>query len=1574
MPKSIFIESRNQTVNFPDDATQEEINAAIAEQLPRNGQDVAFDFGKFQEAGGDPRDFIANISDEDYVRLNNFRADQKLTNSELLGVAGDALGTIVGDAVKGVKAAFTKAGEGVIESAARGVGAGTVDLVTLAHKLVTPNQRIPTLEEFVNIPSSAVTPKMTAMGVGVTLPVSASLSEKSYPTAQDYKALIDQERRTELQSLDLVDASEKLIKGAPVPDVARGASYIDAITLSGLAKSAAKTGMKTLFKKAAATPVATAAKAAPIADAAAAAASTIEGSMPFVAPVIPQGAEAFAAKVGEGARKAGFTGVEFGAKAVKGTADLGKAVIDTANKLGLQNAAVRAGIGAAIGSQEGGQQGGVVGAIVGSALPVVARKGLAAVSGTADFIGAAAKAAKSGPSRTGIFEKMAQAADISPEARKFAEKVLFTQPFVQAAGEGVRQAAARAVVGAPLGAAIGYAADGEQGAAAGLGAGLGVSALGGVLDTSIDSIKSLAGKSTARSQRNAVGDIRSFVNSIPDDIARTGYAEVMDKAINLAGPERAADMLDNLRLAEAMGATVEVVPPSQRKKVFTAFDYKGNNGGIITINPDRMNAGSVAHETFHQLFNVGVKAELQQALRDVYMPKLDADGNVIRPGLFDDTEFAKRATELASRYKDNPVAYSDALDKAAILQNPAGYSPEAIDAAKLYIIDEMSAEYAERFMGRSRPGAFNPDRLPLWHRNLLKQIDDALLNKIADKVYADKNIKSPTAPFTDENGKPVRVPQLDSVLGRAFANKMQRDKGQTAGKIGKTTEIIIPTRPRDLITFASATFGSTRDVLGSDEQGNPRVLTDKERKNLTAADFDAVKTLYQSLPDEGKKGVLVTDSSGQPIDVNAKNAQIRITSQTPSDVFEQFLRVAKERGMGNQQIANMRQLYASMVANDGPTFNTVNNPVYKFNKRTGNMRAEVRPPTRQEVYPLFIHVNSSGGFNVKYLDMSRLKANAQMILNKPEYKGIWNGMDDFMADFKRSMVNLSSENPLPSAELLGNGNTKIGSVKRDLIAEAMNVTLPKRLEYKNQPVIDPLTLLTSSGKERRIGGSTIRDFRIERLTEVSPTNERLKVVEQNAHERIVTRFQPDAFAKEQLPNGEAMTNPDGYRVLKQAGGKLWRSYDEQGKLIGTSKTSEEAMKQAQADYAKKVMKQPSDKVVTIYHGTDTPWTEFDITKSADGTAWFTDNKKMIQSGQVAASGKGVVIERKIDTNKLKLGGWNESDRYSTDELISMGYDGLALPGDGETTYQIFFPDKLINPKAKVTKEEKQATKRFQPVSPEQDAAYLQAVKAGDTEKAQRMVDEETKAAGYDSETLFRGRKESESVPAFGRDGAHFTPDKEYADIYAEGDDGNTISVKARLTKPLRVDNALNESSSFEEFKKHLQMQGVDLNAKANLFEWSNNPKYNKASTINEALNAVESDKSWEDFKESPSNSFTDNLGSAVWPLGFDSIRTYEHGNVDLPVVIIKEANQIKSADPITYDDAGNVIPLSQRFNPESSDIRFQPDPVSTSVLNGQNGSRIVLSPSGKFRVYNATGKLLGIRDTEEAAKKLASKQ
>ena len=97
---------------------------------------------------------------------------------------------------------------------------------------------------------------------------------------------------------------------------------------------------------------------------------------------------------------------------------------------------------------------------------------------------------------------------------------------------------------------------------------------------------------------------------------------------------------------------------------------------------------------------------------------------------------------------------------------------------------------------------------------------------------------------------------------------------------------------------------------------------------------------------------------------------------------------------------------------------------------------------------------------------------------------------------------------------------------------------------------------------------------------------------------------------------------------------------------------------------------------TIYHGTDKIFDNFDVNKSADGTIWFTDNVDKIKGGEVSASGKGVIMERFINEKNLKLAGWEQTDKYSTGELIRQGYDGVRLPDGDEITYQIFYPEKL----------------------------------------------------------------------------------------------------------------------------------------------------------------------------------------------------------------------------------------------------------------------------------------------------------
>ena len=47
-----------------------------------------------------------------------------------------------------------------------------------------------------------------------------------------------------------------------------------------------------------------------------------------------------------------------------------------------------------------------------------------------------------------------------------------------------------------------------------------------------------------------------------------------------------------------------------------------------------------------------------------------------------------------------------------------------------------------------------------------------------------------------------------------------------------------------------------------------------------------------------------------------------------------------------------------------------------------------------------------------------------------------------------------------------------------------------------------------------------------------------------------------------------------------------------------------------------------------------------------------------------------------------------------------------------------------------------------------------------------------------------------------------------------------------------------------------------------------------------------------------------------------------------------KSSQIKQSDPVTYDDNGNVIPLSKRFNPKNNDIRYSDRVLMGSLFSG----------------------------------------
>jgi hypothetical protein len=296
-----------------------------------------------------------------------------------------------------------------------------------------------------------------------------------------------------------------------------------------------------------------------------------------------------------------------------------------------------------------------------------------------------------------------------------------------------------------------------------------------------------------------------------------------------------------------------------------------------------------------------------------------------------------------------------------------------------------------------------------------------------------------------------------------------------------------------------------------------------------------------------------------------------------------------------------------------------------------------------------------------------------------EEKGKWYSNEDY-AKRGGKIVKMSPDEFLSQVRPL-----EIDEASRDNIDDLKNMMQEGRK-------LDPLAIYQDGkedGRHRAIAAKELGiteipviDFRQEKPTEqerivaATYTDPRTGEVREGVNHKAANPNAPDEQTDREsryygfkTDTGRVVDREEAYRIAEESG-QLKEA------------TSEEDRFNADRGVLHSNMVEMGDKLKTIYHGTTEDAVNaiekggFDVSKSADGTIWFTSNKDKIIGGEVAASGKGGIIERQIDESKLKLGSWEESDKYSTDELIQKGYDGLKLDDGDEITYQIFYPEKL----------------------------------------------------------------------------------------------------------------------------------------------------------------------------------------------------------------------------------------------------------------------------------------------------------
>ena len=299
-----------------------------------------------------------------------------------------------------------------------------------------------------------------------------------------------------------------------------------------------------------------------------------------------------------------------------------------------------------------------------------------------------------------------------------------------------------------------------------------------------------------------------------------------------------------------------------------------------------------------------------------------------------------------------------------------------------------------------------------------------------------------------------------------------------------------------------------------------------------------------------------------------------------------------------------------------------------------------------------------------------------------------------------------------------------------------------------------------------------------------------------------------------------------------------------------------------------------------------------------------------------------------------------------DRLKEMGYDGIAAIESGSVTYGAFSPNQI-----------KSATDNngeFNPdnpdirfrtsVTPAQDAEYMSAVEAGDMEKAQQMVETAAEMAGYNKTEGFYLRKEFEPILPSENDewayryGEHlrdkYGASKRAIDWYTELDE----IFEGKSVESFVLSDSVSSKAFFDagllgySKPKMVFAQRIGLIRDIGKSYNYRDQRWEKGVSV---LGVYEGNK----FKNQNDGSYeVFSNGKKYIVAGLRISNTGADGEPLLvkAKIISDNLGDIKSADAVTYDDNGEVIPLSERFNPESNDIRFRTE-YTPVVEIGRNG-------------------------------------
>lgn len=242
-----------------------------------------------------------------------------------------------------------------------------------------------------------------------------------------------------------------------------------------------------------------------------------------------------------------------------------------------------------------------------------------------------------------------------------------------------------------------------------------------------------------------------------------------------------------------------------------------------------------------------------------------------------------------------------------------------------------------------------------------------------------------------------------------------------------------------------------------------------------------------------------------------------------------------------------------------------------------------------------------------------------------------------------------------------------------------------------------------------------------------------------------------------------------------------------------------------------------------------------------------------------------------------------------------------------------------------------------------ETEYINAVKSGDMKKAQQMVNAAAAIAGYNSSSSYQGTSAFNGAAPYGNgyfnspeerkqawdaDPEHleYEGDQTLGDYIKNGIDVNSLSFIALDPRNLRAaDNYRREA--IENIRQAIQSKSdtitmyrsVPSDVKEGSFrngDWVT-PSYSYA-VDNASVHGWGDNYRIIEQKVSVDEIWWDGNDIAEW--GYGNEQDYVQ---DKDYAYKNTKNNRKSLDAVTYDNDGNIIPLSKRFNDALADVRYQ---------------------------------------------------